>query len=136
MDLADRFLTAITSGDTGALRAMYAPDATIWHNDDGRQELDDNLRTLRWLSRNLRDMRYEVLRRDALPDGYVQRHVLRGALPDGAPFELHACLFVTVRDGRIVRLEEYADSRGSDPLRDLAAAQRAARTGARTDARA
>lgn len=131
MDLADRFLTAITSGDTDALRAMYAPDATIWHAGAGVQAIDDNLRTLRWLSRNLRDMRYEDVRRSPLPDGYAQRHVLRGSLPDGSPFELDACLFVTVRDGRIVRLEEYADSRGSDPLRDLAAAQRAARTDAR-----
>ena len=65
-----------------------------------------------------------------LPDGYVQRHVLRGRLPDGdrTPIEMAACLFVTVDgEGRIARIEEYADTRGSDPLRALATAQRAAR---------
>lgn len=128
MELADRFMTAITSGDVDALRDIYAPDARIWHNADAaEQNVDDNLRTLRWLSRNLRDFRYEEIRRDPLPDGYVQRHVLRGNLPDGTPVELPTCLFATVSDGRITRIEEYADSRGSDPLRDLAAAQRAAR---------
>jgi uncharacterized protein len=132
VELPDRFLTAITSGDVETLRSLYAPGALIWHNGPGdgggsEQGVDDNLRTLRWLSRNLRNFRYEEVRRDPLPDGYVQRHVLRGELPDGTPVEMAACLFVTVSGGRITRIEEYADTRGSDPLRDLAAAQRAAR---------
>ncbi|MEU6040795.1 nuclear transport factor 2 family protein [Actinomadura sp. NPDC047616] len=133
MELADRFITAITAGDVDSLRSLYAPDAKIWHNGPGEgggaeQDVEDNLRTLRWLSRNLADFRYEEIRRDPLPDGYVQRHVLRGSLPDGTAIEMAACLFVTVDGaGRIARIEEYADTRGSDPLRALAAAQRAAR---------
>ncbi|WP_207939010.1 nuclear transport factor 2 family protein [Actinomadura darangshiensis] len=132
MKLADRFMTAITSGDVETLRSLYAPGALIWHNGPGdgggsEQSVDDNLRTLRWLSRNLSNFRYEEVRRDPLPDGYVQRHVLRGDLPDGTPIEMAACLFVTVSGDRIARIEEYADTRRSDPLRDLAAAQRAAR---------
>jgi len=132
VELADRFMSAITSGDADTLRALYAPDARIWHNGPGagggsEQSVDDNLRTLRWLSRNLSGFRYEEIRRHPLPDGYVQRHVLRGTLPDGTPVEMAACLFATVSGGRITRIEEYADTRGSDPLRDLAAAQRAAR---------
>jgi uncharacterized protein len=132
-ELADRFLAAITSGDVDALRSLYAPGALIWHNGPGpgggtEQGVDDNLRTLRWLSRNLNDIRYEEVRRHPLPDGYVQRHVLRGYLQSRVPIEMAACLFVTVDgDGRISRIEEYSDSRGSDPLRELAAAQRAVR---------
>ena len=132
-ELADRFLAAITGGDTDTLRALYTPDALIWHNGPGagggsEQAVEDNLRTLRWLSRNLRDMRYAEVRRDALPSGYVQRHVLRGSLPDGTPIEAATCLFATVTDdGRISRIEEYADTRATEPLHALAAAQRAAR---------
>ncbi len=132
-ELADRFVTAITGGDTDTLRALYTPDALIWHNGHGagggaEQGVEDNLRTLRWLSRNLEGMRYEEIRRDPLASGYVQRHVPRGSLPDGTEIELAACLFTTVTDdGRIARIEEYADTRGSDPLRALAAAQHAAR---------
>jgi hypothetical protein len=134
-DLADRFVAAITGGDVDTLRSLYAAGARIWHNGPGEgggaeQCVDDNLRTLRWLSRNLDDFRYEEIRRDPLPDGYVQRHVLRGRLADAerTPIELAACLFVTVDGtGRISRIEEYADTRGSDPLRAFAAAQRAAR---------
>ncbi|MGP4026380.1 nuclear transport factor 2 family protein [Actinomadura sp. 3N407] len=132
MELADRFMAAITSGDVDTLRSLYAPGALIWRNGPGEgggseQSVDDNLRTLRWLSRNLDGFRYEEIRRDPLPDGYVQRHVLRGTLPDRTPVEMAACLFVTVAGGRITRVEEYADTRAGDPLRDLAAAQRAAR---------
>jgi ketosteroid isomerase-like protein len=135
-DLADRFITAITGGDADTLRALYAPGATIWHNGPGEgggeeQEVEDNLRTLRWLARNLEDFRYEEIRRDPLPDGYVQRHVLRGRLRDAGRtrIEVAACLFVTVDgEGRIARIEEYADSRGADPLHALADAQRAVRS--------
>jgi ketosteroid isomerase-like protein len=127
-DIAAGLMAAIEAGDVDALRLIYAPQARIWHNDDGaEQTVEENLRTLRWLARNVRDLRYEEIRRDTLPAGYVQRHVLRGGLPDGTPIEVAACLFVTVEDGRITRIEEYADSRTSDPLRAYATARRAAR---------
>ena len=49
-------------------------------------------------------------------------------LADGTQLEIAACLFVTVNgDGRITRIEEYADTRAADPLLALAAAQRAQR---------
>jgi ketosteroid isomerase-like protein len=133
-ELADRLLTAITSGDTGTVRGLYAPGALIWHNGPGpgggeEQGVDDNLRTLRWLARNLTGMRYDDIRRDPLPGGYVQRHVLRARMADGTQIEIAACLFVTVDgDGRIARIEEYADTRASDPLRALAATQRELRS--------
>jgi ketosteroid isomerase-like protein len=133
-ELADRLLTAITCGDTGTVRSLYAPGALIWHNGPSpgggkEQGVDGNLRTLRWLARNLTGMTYDDIRRDPLPGGYVQRHVLRAHLADGTQIEIAACLFVTVgADGRITRIEEYADTRASDPLSALAAAQRKARS--------
>ncbi|SEG86618.1 SnoaL-like domain-containing protein [Thermomonospora echinospora] len=132
-ELADRFIAAITGGDLDTLRAVYTPDALIWHNGPGagggsEQRVEDNLRTLRWLSANLRGISYDEIRRDTLPSGFVQRHVLRGSLSDGTAIEVATCLFATVtEDGRISRIEEYADTRGTDPLHALAAAQRAAR---------
>ena len=33
--LAARFFAAIEAGDIDAIRAIYAPDARIWHNTDG-----------------------------------------------------------------------------------------------------
>jgi uncharacterized protein len=134
-DIAAGLVTAIAAGDVEGLRRIYAPDARIWHNDDdAEQTVEENLRTLRWLARNVRDLRYEEIRREPIGTGYVQRHVLRGSIPDGTPIEVPACLFVTVADGLIARIEEYADSRAADPLRAYAAAQRAARQGTAQDA--
>ena len=40
----------------------------------------------------------------------LQQHVLRGRLPNGAEVELHAAMYLQVRDGHITRIEEYLDS--------------------------
>ena len=63
---------------------------------------------LGWLQRHVRDLRYDVVRRDELPDGYVQQHVLARRSPT-APAR-PACMVVAVRDGRIARIDEYLDS--------------------------
>lgn len=129
LSLADRFvaaIAAIAAGDQDAIRAIYAPDARIWHNTDppgfAGQTVDENLRTLQWLGRVLGDIRYDIVRREAFGAGFLQQHVLRGTVkPGGAPFALPACIICTVKDGRIVQLDEYLDSAGSAPL--LAAAE-------------
>lgn len=124
-DLADRFFAAVSAGDEATLTELYAPDARIWHNDKGTEEtVTDNLRVLRWLARTLGDMRYEDIRRYPLPTGFAQQHVLRGELPGYGLLEVAASLFVEVRDGRIVRIDEYVDSAATRPLRELAAGRK------------
>ena len=109
--LADRLVAAIEAGDTAAVRECYAPGARIWHNfDQAEQDVDGNVRTLQWMVGRLSDRRYEVVRRVALPDGYLQEHVLRGTTSSGANLEMPACLIVTVDDGRISVLREYLDT--------------------------
>jgi ketosteroid isomerase-like protein len=54
--------------------------------------------------------RYDVIRRGLVDDGVLQQHVLRGTLPDGSAVELHAAMYLQVRDGHITRIEEYLDS--------------------------
>ncbi len=111
MDLADRFLTAVESGDADTVRAIYAPHAKIWHNFDGvEQTVDENMRVLGWFARTLPNRRYRVQRREATRDGYFQQHVVEAVLPDGTHWKMPACLVVTVKDGRITRLDEYLDS--------------------------
>ncbi|MBF6076372.1 nuclear transport factor 2 family protein [Nocardia beijingensis] len=122
-ELADRFFAAVSAGDATALTDLYAPDARIWHNDDGtEQTVAENLRVLRWLSRTVENLRYEDIRRYVLPDGFAQQHVLRGHLPGHGAFEVPASLFVQVRDGRITRIDEYVDSAATRPLREVSPA--------------
>ena len=117
-ELADRFFAAIPKGDVATLRALYAPDAVIWHNHDGKaQSVAENLRVLEWVARNVRGIRYEDVRRHVTPTGWVQQHVLRGAAPSGKPLEIAACIVFAVAAGRVTRVDEYLDSAQVEALR-------------------
>ena len=108
-DLAQRFLAAILNGDVDAVLAIYADDATIWHNfDNVDQTPAENARTMKFLIRTLTNMRYEEIRRNVLPDGYVQQHVLRATGPKGE-LNMPAMLRAYTAGGRVTRLEEYLD---------------------------
>jgi ketosteroid isomerase-like protein len=110
LELAERFFSAIERGDVEAVKAIYAPDARIWHSHDlAEQSVEENLRVLAWMARNLTGRRYRVHRRVAIPGGFLQQHTLE-ATTVGGPFSMPACIVVEVRDGRIARLEEYLDS--------------------------
>lgn len=109
--IAERLFAAIQAGDIDAVHALYAPEAEIWHNNDGAvQTRDENVRVLTWVVRNLTDLRYEDIRRSATATGFVQQHVLRAVGPGGAPVEVPACIVCMCEDGRITRLDEYLDS--------------------------
>lgn len=115
--LAERFVGAIERGDIEAVKGCYAEDARIWHNFDGvDQAVPENLRVLGWVVSVLSDRKYNILRRVAIPVGFLQQHVLSGRLKSGAPFSMPACLVVQVKDGRISRLEEYLDPAQAAPL--------------------
>lgn len=119
LDVAERFFKAVEAGDLEAVRAIYAPDAVIWHNHDRQEQtVEENLRVLRWVARNLPGRRYNVRRRVAIPGGFMQQHVLEAETAHG-PFAMPACIVCEVRDGRITRLEEYLDSAQAGRLRSL-----------------
>ena len=110
-ELVLRFFAALEAGDIETLRAIYAPDALIWHNDDLiEQTVEDDLKVLQGLHRAVSGLRYDVIRRAPVADGVLQQHVLRGSLQNGAEVELHAAMYLQVLGGHITRIEEYLDS--------------------------
>ncbi len=110
-DIGDRLVAAIAAGDVEGVRAIYAPDATIWHNFDQRdQSPDENLLTLVDLHRRASNLQYTEIRRFVAPDGFVQQHVLTGDAR-GGPLKMPAMIRFWVEGGRITRLEEYLDTR-------------------------
>jgi ketosteroid isomerase-like protein len=118
--IAEKFFRAIEAGDIAAIRAIYAPNAVIWHNNDQlEQGVDDNLRVLDWVTRNLKNRHYRVKRRVAIPGGFLQQHVLEAETANG-PFSMPACIVVEITDGRISRLDEYLDSGQTAALTRLA----------------
>jgi ketosteroid isomerase-like protein len=117
LSIAERLFAAVAAGDVDAVRALYAPDVRVWHNvDNVAQTAEENLAVLRWVAATIRGLRYEEVRRQATPDGFVQQHVLRGTVGDGVAVEIPACLVATIRDGRITRLDEYLDSKHTKVL--------------------
>ncbi|MGH2632644.1 MAG: nuclear transport factor 2 family protein [Tepidiformaceae bacterium] len=111
LDVAERLFAAIQSGDTDAVSEVYSPNVKVWHNNDQvTQGREDNLRVIGWLAQNIPDLRYEEVRRQALPNGFVQQHVLRGTAPNGKLLEVPACIICEVVDGHVTRLDEYLDS--------------------------
>lgn len=109
--LAARFFSALERGDKAAVAACYTPDVTIWHNTDRvEQSLDDNMAALGFFFSALTDRRYENVRLSAFEGGFVQQHVLTGRLANGGRLVWPACIICQVRDGLIVRLDEYMDS--------------------------
>ncbi|MEG1451494.1 nuclear transport factor 2 family protein [Brevundimonas sp.] len=109
--LADRFIAAIQKGDTDTVKACYHPDARIWLNTLGQAvDRDANIEVLtgfigRTSSRDYQDRKVRVT-----ADGYVQQHVLHAVHVNGPLLVLPAVLVCTVKDGQIIRLEEYFDS--------------------------
>ncbi|MBI2766444.1 MAG: nuclear transport factor 2 family protein [Chloroflexi bacterium] len=117
--LLDRFFAAIQSADIDAVRAMYAPDAVIWHNNSNTtQTVAENVVTLTWVTRHISNLRYEEIRREVTGGGrVVQQHVLRGIAPNGTPLNIPACIIFSIEDGHITRLDEYLDTAQTAALR-------------------
>ncbi len=110
-ELAKQLFTAVAAGDIATIERLYAPDIIVWHNYDGvGQTAAENLRTLRWLTRNVTNLRYEEIRLEETPGGFVQQYVLRATAPDGSALEVPVCMVGAVEGGRITRLDEYMDS--------------------------
>lgn len=109
--VATRFFAAIEHGDIDTVRAIYAPDAVIWHNtDEHGSTVEENLQVLSDFVQRIRERRYENRRVEVFAGGFVQQHLLTGIRADGVRLRLPACLVCTVRNGRITRLDEYFDS--------------------------
>ncbi len=110
--LITRFVSAIAQGDVATVRAIYAPDAAIWHNfDEKDQSVDDNVATLADLHRRATDLRYTDICRYPSPGGLIEQHVLQCTSRSGAAVRIPAMIRFWVADGRITRLEEYLDTR-------------------------
>ena len=109
--LIDRLITAIQAADTEGVRAIYAPDARIWHNFDEREQtVDENLATLLDLHRRATGLAYTDIQRYSAPGGCIEQHVLVGQAK-GGPLRIPAMIRFWIADGRITRLEEYLDTR-------------------------
>ncbi|MGN6089367.1 MAG: DUF885 family protein [Actinomycetales bacterium] len=121
VELAERLMRAILSGDADTVADIYANDVVVWHNVDGiERDKDYSVEAVRRMARDFEHFSAHDVRLDLLPDGYLQRCVFhiqwRG---DDVVHQAHAAMRVTTRGGQVVRIEEYADSaQGGVPVGD------------------
>ncbi|MGH7021419.1 MAG: nuclear transport factor 2 family protein [Brevundimonas sp.] len=109
--LADRFIAAIQAGDIETVQACYHPDVVVWLNTAGvGVDRQANLNVLAGFIGKTSERQYQNRRVQIFPRGYVQQHLLRATHVTGPVLELAAILVCQVRDGVIVRLDEYFDS--------------------------
>ena len=114
LELAAALMAAVQRGDTNAVQALYAEDVSLWHtNDRVNQTSAESIRTLAWINRHVKGVRYEELRVAALDDGFVQQHVMRA---DSPKVDMPCMLRAWCANGRITRIEEYFDSADSAPI--------------------
>lgn len=121
LETAAALFAAIESKNPQAVAALYADDVQVWHNfSNACQNKQENLAVLTGLCENVPSVRYDVVERLQLPDGRVmQRHTLRASTGSGEEVLIPACIFVGVRDGKIVRIDEYLDTAQANRLRAL-----------------
>jgi ketosteroid isomerase-like protein len=90
----------------------------VWHNFDNTvQSKADNLKTLEGLTKAVERIRYEVIERHQVGDRVIQRHNLHCGTRDGKELTIPAAIFITVKNERIVRIDEYLDTAQANALR-------------------
>lgn len=112
LTLAERFSTAVDHRDLLALDALLDEQAVVWHNIDqkahGKSATLDGIRAF---NAAVHASRYRNIRRSAMPDGVVQQHDLEVTFAAGRPARsIAVCIVFRMKEGRIVRLDEYLDS--------------------------
>lgn len=120
--IARALFTAFETNDQDAASALLAD--TFWGSQNGGPTMDKALLLGFVASVNaaVPDFRYEEIVCEATPDGFVEEHTVRGALPDGEKLDLRLCVVASVEDGRVTCLREYVDSAGAAGLSKALAA--------------
>lgn len=113
--VAERWLPAFLEGRR-ADDDLYADGVTTWHNIGEREAEVQRIPSRTRQVRGGADLRVEDVRMNVFDGGWVLQATTVGTNAAGAPVRVPTCLVVTLRDGRIARFEEYADSRAAETL--------------------
>lgn len=110
LKLAKDFMAALSAGDAEAAKALMTEDAKVWHNfDEVDQTREENMGMLEWIKSATSKYTYEIRRQEEIAGGYLQQHILHITNKKGETKSLQACCVVSVRDGKVSRIEEYLD---------------------------
>jgi ketosteroid isomerase-like protein len=117
--LAQLFV-AIQAGDRAAIADLYADDIQVWHSATGRTVAKaSSLAIHDWLMAPGVRHRYATIEHVVLDDRDARRHVLTVSIPGHDHLVRPVAIFLTITDGKIRRIDEYVDAKGTDRLIEL-----------------
>jgi ketosteroid isomerase-like protein len=117
--IIDELFDALTRGDIEAACDCCTSDVVVWRCHDCRPtSLEAMGGAWKDFVANFPERRFVDVRRRAMGGGFVQQHLMVARSRSGVRLAWPACVIVTVRDGRIARLEEYIDRTGHFTVRD------------------
>ena len=114
-EVARQWLPSFVAGQRAA-EHLYAEGVSTWHNIG---ELEAPIHTTPSRRRRINSgaqLAVDEVRCRVVDGGFVVQATTVGTSADGKKVRVPTCLVVTVRDGKIARFEEYADSAASSAL--------------------
>jgi ketosteroid isomerase-like protein len=121
--VADRSVRVLETGDATDPERLYHPDLRFTDRTAGTVlGRDEALANFRHLWTLLRNVDVEVVDRQATGSGFVVQQELSATGPDGRRIRVPMCMIFTLRDGRVVGIDEYLDSAAVAALLDEPAA--------------
>ena len=118
IQLANDLRSAFEQGDVSWISRLYSDDMTVWHNyDQISRTRQQGLESAQWVANEISDFSIDDCEIFPVEDGYIQQCVFRGVYrSNGARLETYAMIHVYCEDGKITRIEDYADpAQGSVP---------------------
>lgn len=119
-DYVSRMFAAISQRDMAAFKACFCPEAIIWHCDDEIERDVDAICTVieSLLAASVDDtVAYTEQRIVRAGKQYFVQHVLVADLHSGERLRVPAMMRIDTDDhGRVMRIDEYYDSRDVDCL--------------------
>lgn len=113
--VARRWLPAFLEGRR-AEEDLYAEGVTTWHNIGERESVVQRTPSRTRQVESGASLHMEDVRLRIFDGGWVLQATTVGTNAAGDPVRIPTCLVATLRDGRIARFEEYADSRAAESL--------------------
>lgn len=112
LQVAAALAAAFEAGDLDAIANLYSDDVVVWHNFDQLDRTRDQaLSSAAWVAAEIDDFTVDDRWVAPVEGGYVQQCVFRGRMRStDQVLEMPSMLRVRVSDGKVTRIEEYADS--------------------------
>lgn len=109
----DRLNAAIEACDLAGVRACFTPDAQVWHGYDCvAHDLESFLASIEPIFAAGVEIRYDDVRRQPTPGGFVQQYLVVTPAADGGWSAKPCCSVFHLKDGLIHRAQEYLDRTG------------------------